>query len=183
MTPHPCTSQHCGRRHRRLVTCVLALLLPAANASVGSSGISRNGAVSTVAAQGAAVPAPLSGFDATSLTGTRVGIEALLGQPTVLIVTPGRDAAESTRAWAQALRGRLKPAQVRVRDLIAIDLPFFLSRDDALSRAREKIPAHYHDMTWLSTDTTIEQAFEIPREAGEASVLVLGPRGEVRASA
>lgn len=172
--------------HRRflarcIATCALALPLPAAFVFAAPAG--PGVAPSTVAAQGASAPAALSEFDATSLAGKRVGVDALLGQPTVLIVTPSRDAAESTRAWAQALRGRLAPAQVRIRDLIAIDLPFFMSRDDALARAKEKIPARYHDMTWLSTDTTIERAFGIPRDAGEATVLVLGPRGQVHARA
>lgn len=128
-----------------------------------------------------AAPGVLSKFDATSLTGEKVTEDKLLGQPTVLIVTPSRDAAEETRKWAQALMGRIDPGKVRVRDVIALDLPFFMSESDALGRARDKIPQRYHDMTWLSNEPTIERAFDIPRSSGEAFVLVLGADGQVRA--
>ncbi|WP_189453646.1 hypothetical protein [Cognatilysobacter bugurensis] len=169
----------------RAAACALALAGLTAFAAPAFSAGSRAPVVATgqAGASGASIPPSLAKFDAASLTGQRVDASALVGQPTVLIVTPTRDAAESTRAWAEALRGRLSTKQVRVRDLIAIDLPFFMSRDDALSRARDKIPAKYHDMTWLSVDTTVESAFNIPRDAGQATVLVLDSQGDVRARA
>ena len=41
--------------------------------------------------------APWSSFMATTLSGEKINSEKLLGQPTLLIVTPSRNAAESTR--------------------------------------------------------------------------------------
>lgn len=118
-------------------------------------------------------------FDATVLTGERVTEQKLLGQPTVLIVTPSKEAAEETRAWAKALRGRVDLDQVRVRDVLAIDLPFFMSESDALSRARARIPKQYHDMTWLTSEQTLESALDIPPSSEAPTVLVLGPQGQV----
>lgn len=128
-----------------------------------------------------ASPAALSNFDATALSGGKVTERQLLGQPSVLIVTPSRDAAAQTREWAQALMGRIDPDQVRVRDVIAVDLPFFMSESDALGRAREKIPQRFHAMTWLTAESTIERAFDVPDSSNQAFVFVLGPDGNVKA--
>lgn len=135
----------------------------------------------------AAVPAGIAAqdtgalpqFDATVLTGERVTEQKLLGQPTVLIVTPSREAAEETRAWAKSLEGRVDLGQVRVRDVLAIDLPFFISESDALEKARERIPKEYHDMTWLTSEQTLESALNIPPSSEDPTVLVLGPQGQV----
>ncbi|MFC0677797.1 hypothetical protein ACFFGH_08095 [Lysobacter korlensis] len=125
--------------------------------------------------------AELSSFDATVLTGEKVTEAQLLGQPMVLIVTPSRDAAEQTRQWANALMGRIDPEQIKVRDVIAVDLPFFMSESDALGRAKEKIPQRFHDMTWLTAESTIERAFNVPDSSEQAFVFVLGSNGEVMA--
>ncbi len=71
----------------------------------------------------------------------------LLGKPTILIVAPSTDAAAQTRAWAKALRSRINPAKVQVRDVIALYLPYFMDGSDALGRAKKKIPQRYHDKT------------------------------------
>jgi len=54
------------------------------------------------------------------------------------IVTPSTDAAKDTRLWVEALRKNVDQSGVRVRDVFAIDLPFFMSEDDAIGRAKEK---------------------------------------------
>lgn len=118
-------------------------------------------------------------FEATSLTGQHVTEEQLLGQPTILIVTPSRDAAAQTRAWANALRSRIDPTKVRVRDVIALDLPFFMSERDALGRAKAKIPQRYHDQTWLSGQKVLENALGIPTDSPKAFVLALDANGRV----
>lgn len=118
-------------------------------------------------------------FHATSLTGHRVTQKQLLGQPTILIVTPSTDAAAQTRAWAKALRSRIDPAKVRVRDVIAVDLPFFISVSDAVGRAKKKIPQRYHDQTWLSGQEVLENALGIPPDSHKAFVLSLDAQGQV----
>ena len=40
-------------------------------------------------------------FTATALTGEKVSAAQLIGQPTILIVTPSKDAAKNTRLWAE----------------------------------------------------------------------------------
>lgn len=122
---------------------------------------------------------PLPSFQATALSGESVSEAQLLGQPTVLVVTPSRDASEETKAWAKALMDALDPQQVRVRDVIAIDLPFFMSEQDALDRARDKIPQRFHDKTWLLAEPVLEQALDIPTESAQAWVLVFDARGKV----
>lgn len=121
----------------------------------------------------------LPSFEATALTGQTVTEEKLIGQPSVLIVTPSRGAAEQTREWAQALRKNINQDKVRVRDVLALDLPFFISESDAIGRAKEKIPKQYHDQTWLLNESSLEQALNIPPSSEDAFVLVLNAEGKV----
>ena len=127
----------------------------------------------------AAVDSPIPAFEATSLMGHKVTEAQLLGQPTVLIVTPSKAAAEQTRQWAEALRRALEPKSIRVRDVLAIDLPFFISEADAVGRAKEKIPARYHDQTWLLAEESLERALGIPTGSAQAFVFVLDGGGRI----
>jgi hypothetical protein len=121
----------------------------------------------------------LPSIEATTLTGETVTGKNLLGQPAILIVTPSRDAAEETRQWVQALRKNLDPSEVKVRDVLALDLPFFISEQEALDRARQKIPQKYHDQTWLLAESALEQALNVPDSSEEAYVFALNPQGQV----
>ncbi len=116
-------------------------------------------------------------FSATALTGRSMTSADLLGKPTVLILTPSKEAASDTRKWAQALRGQLAD-DVRV---LAIDLPFFMSESDAIGRAKEKIPARYYDQTWLMSSQTLESALGVPPSSANAFVFVLNAQGHVMA--
>lgn len=73
---------------------------------------------------------PVPDFTATALTGEKVSAAQLIGQPTILIVTPSTDAARDTRLWAEALRTNIDQSAVRIRDVLAIDLPFFMSEEE-----------------------------------------------------
>jgi hypothetical protein len=121
----------------------------------------------------------LPSFKATALTGQVVTEEKLLGHPTVLIVTPSKAAAEETRQWVQALRKNINQQKIMVRDVLAIDLPFFMSEKDALGRAKEKIPKRYHDQTYLLSESALEESLNIPRSSEDAFVLVLNSQGKV----
>jgi hypothetical protein len=90
---------------------------------------------------GAAPNSPIPSFEATTLSGEKVTDAKLIGQPTILIVTPSKAAAEDTRKWANALRENLDQKSIRVHDMLAIDLPFFMSEDDAIGIAKKKILA------------------------------------------
>ncbi len=142
------------------ITLALALLAPAGAWSQLSS-------------------SPIPDFTATALTGQKVSAAQLIGQQTILIVTPSRDAARDTRLWAEALRKNVDPRAVRIRDVLAIDLPFFMSEKDAIGRAKEKIPARYHDQTWISGESNLESALNIPRDSADAFVFVLDAQGKV----
>ncbi len=123
----------------------------------------------------------VTNFEATSLTGEHVTQQQLFGQPTVLIVTPSKAAAKQTREWAKSLRSRFDTKHIKVRDVIAINLPFFISESYAVGRAKQKIPKRYYDQTWLSGDQVLENALHIPTESKKAFVLVLDSQGRVLA--
>lgn len=132
-----------------------------------------------LACGGPALAASLPQFQATALTGHAVRSEQLLGRPTLLIVTPSRQAAPATRAWVKALRKKIDPSRYHVRDVLAIDLPFFLSEQEALRQARKKIPSRYHDRTWLLDSAVLEKQLGIPRDSTEAYLLVLDRNGRI----
>ncbi len=136
--------------------------------------------LATAAAAPGSPTSAIPAFDATSLTGQSIHRADLLGQPTVLIVTPGRDAAPSTRAWAKALRSGLGK-DVRMRDVLAVDLPFFMDEHDAISRAKAKIPKRYYDQTWLTSKDTLTTALGVGSDAAQAQVFVLDAQGRVAA--
>lgn len=145
--------------------------------SIALAALSFTGAANAVPGS---TTSPIPAFEATSLTGQSIHRADLLGQPTVLIVTPGRDAAASTRAWAMALRSRLG-GDARVRDVLAVDLPFFMDEQDALSRAKAKIPERYYDQTWLTSKDTLTDALGVGSDAAHAQVFVLDDQGHVAA--
>lgn len=122
---------------------------------------------------------PLPSFSATALTGQTVTRDDLIGQRTVLIMTPSREAAEDTRQWAHKLRKTLDTTKVRVRDVIAVNLPFFISEQYAVSRARDQIPSRYYKQTWLTGGSKLETALGIPTDSEQAFVFVLDARGRV----
>lgn len=121
----------------------------------------------------------IPGFTAAALTGEKVSAAQLIGQPTILIVTPSKDAAKDTRLWVEALRKNVDQSNVRIRDVLAIDLPFFISEEYAIAQAKEKIPARYHDQTWLLTESNLKSALNIPRDSVRAFVFVLNTQGKV----
>ncbi|WP_341303662.1 hypothetical protein [Pseudomonas sp. TMP25] len=122
---------------------------------------------------------PIPDFTATALTGEKVSAAQLIGQPTILIVTPSTDAAKHTRLWAKALRKNIDQTRVRIRDVLAIDLPFFMSEEDAIGRAKEKIPLRYQDQTWILNEASLESALNIPRDSAKAFVFVLDAQGSI----
>lgn len=119
-------------------------------------------------------------FSATALSGRKVTDADLVGQRTVLILTPSKKAASDTRMWAKALRDEFDRT-VRVRDVLAIDLPFFMSESDAIGHAKEKIPARYYDQTWLMSNEVLESALGVPASSREAFVFVFDAKGRVAA--
>lgn len=117
-------------------------------------------------------------FSATALTGQAVTKADLVGAPTVLILTPSKKAAIDTRLWVKELHSSLDH-YVRVRDVLAIDLPFFMSESDALGRAKGKIPGRYYDQTWLMSSETLESALGVPVSSPKAFVFVLDRQGNI----
>ncbi|GHA19750.1 hypothetical protein [Oceanisphaera arctica] len=128
---------------------------------------------------GAAPNSPIPSFEATALSGEKITDAKLIGQPMILIITPSKAAAGDTRKWANALRENLDPKSIRIRDVLAVDLPFFMSEADAIGRAKEKIPARYYDQTWILDETSLETALNIPTGSASAYVIVLDSEGQI----
>lgn len=122
---------------------------------------------------------PWPSFMATTLSGEKVDSDKLIGQPTLLILTPSRNAAESTREWASKLRVKIDQSKYRVRDVLAVDLPFFMSEEDVIGRAKEKIPQRYHDQTWILNSQIMEDALGVPSDSEEAVIVVLDQNGNL----
>ena len=136
-------------------------------------------ALLVAASVGAAPGSPIPSFEATALTGEKVTDAKLIGQPTILIVTPSKAAAGDTRKWANALRENLDQKAIRIRDVLAVDVPFFMSESDVIGRAKEKIPARYYDQTWIFAKTKLETALDIPTDSASAFVMVLDSQGQI----
>lgn len=129
----------------------------------------------SVVADNASVPV----FQATVLSGATVNSDVLIGQPTLLIITPSRDAAAATRKWANYLSKNLQLNKLMVRNIICLELPFFLSASDVIDKAREKVPQQYHDQTWLVDGTELENALNVPPRSDQAFIFLLGSNGEI----
>jgi len=124
---------------------------------------------------------PWPAFTATQLNGEKVESNMLIGQPTLLILTPSRDAAESSRAWVNALRSKIDQSKYRIRDVLAVNLPFFLSEEDVIDQAKKKVPKRYHDQTWILNSQVMETALDVPADSEMAVIIVLDKNGNMAA--
>ncbi|WP_434926285.1 hypothetical protein [Shewanella sp. HL-SH2] len=122
---------------------------------------------------------PWPSFTATTLNGEKVDSNKLIGQPTLLILTPSRNAATSTREWANTLRSNIDHTQYRVRDVLAVNLPFFMSEEDLIGTAKESVPQRYHDQTWILNSQIMESALGVPSDSDEAVIVVLDKNGNL----
>jgi hypothetical protein len=132
-----------------------------------------------ICAGGADTEVPWESFTATTLTHKKVNSSALLGQPTLLIITPSKAAADSTKAWTNALEKALEGKKLLIRAVLTINLPFFMSEADAVGRAREVVPERYYDQTWILDSQIMEEALDIRPESKLAVVMVLDTSGSI----
>jgi hypothetical protein len=122
---------------------------------------------------------PWPSFTATTLSGEKVDSDKLIGQPTLLILTPSGNAAGSTREWVKTLRSKIDQSKYRVRDVLAVDLPFFMSEEDAIGKAKERVPKRYHDQTWILNSQIMEATLGVPSDSDEAVIVVLDKNGNL----
>ncbi|MBI2395592.1 MAG: hypothetical protein HYV09_38860 [Deltaproteobacteria bacterium] len=101
-------------------------------------------AATTAAAAAPKPPEPFPLFIARDVTGQRQSTATWRGAPTLVVAITDRRASDAMRAWFQDAEKRA-PA-VRLKGLISIRVPFFISDSYARARARESIPMkHWHD--------------------------------------
>ena len=130
-------------------------------------------------AQGADLDIPWASFTATTLADKKVESSQLVGQPTLLMITPSKAAGDSTKAWGAALEDKLDDKRIRIRSVLTIDLPFFMSESDAISHAKEVIPERYYDKTWLLDSQIMEEALDIRSDSKSAIILVIDAGGTI----
>jgi predicted transcriptional regulator len=79
----------------------------------------------------------------------------------------------------KALRSKIDQSKYRVRDVLAVDLPFFMSEEDAIERTKEKVPKRYHDQTWILNSQIMEDALGVPSDSEEAVIVVQDTNGNL----
>jgi hypothetical protein len=117
-------------------------------------------------------------FKARALSGGHRTEQDLLGQPTVLVITPTKTAARESKRWGEELQEAMPP-RVALRALLAVDIPFFVPDDFAVRKAQEKVPARLWDRTWLLTHGKIEEKLGLPDGAAEPFVFALDADGRI----
>lgn len=54
-----------------------------------------------------------------------------------------------------------------------------MSEEDAIDRAKEKVPQRYHDQTWILNSQIMEGALGVPSDSEEAVIVVLDKDGNL----
>ncbi|WP_231388417.1 MULTISPECIES: hypothetical protein [unclassified Pseudoalteromonas] len=54
-----------------------------------------------------------------------------------------------------------------------------MSEEDAIGRAKEKVPQRYHDQTWILNSQVMEEALGVPSDSDEAVIVVLDKNGDL----
>ncbi len=66
-----------------------------------------------------------------------------------------------------------------VIDILAIQLPFFISENTAIEEAKKKIPKQYWSRTWFVSGSNLEQGLGIAAESEKVRVIVLSAASEI----
>ncbi|GAA3948420.1 hypothetical protein [Allohahella marinimesophila] len=135
--------------------------------------------LATLSLEPAAASAPWPDFAAINLNKEPVQSSSLIGQRTIVIVTPSEEAADSTQRWVEALRSEVEEDAFRVRTLITLDLPFFVSVEAAVGDAKEVVPEEFHDQTWILDSDVLEDAIGVERGSSRAAVIILDSQGNM----
>lgn len=135
--------------------------------------------VTSMAASAPALGETFPPFQGMSLTGVPISKADLTGKQAILIVTPSQKAVRETQLWAQVLDAHIDQRTVLIRDILAIELPFYMSHEALVKRVKEKIPVQYHHQTWIPDNTHVKHALHIPTRAANTYVFVLDADGNV----
>jgi predicted transcriptional regulator len=77
------------------------------------------------------------------------------------------------------LQSKIDQSKYLVRDVLAVDLPFFMSEEDAIGLAKEKVSPRYHDQTWILNSQIMEDALGVAHDSEEAVIVVLDKNGNL----
>ncbi|WP_415231201.1 hypothetical protein [Psychromonas sp.] len=77
------------------------------------------------------------------------------------------------------MQSKIDQSKYLVRDVLAVDLPFFMSEEDAIGLAKEKISTRYHDQTWILNSQVMEDALGVVSDSDQAVIVVLDKNGNL----
>ena len=117
-------------------------------------------------------------FRATALSGERRTERDVVGQDTVLVITPTKGAAHECKLWGETLERKL-PSRIALWALLALERPFFVPEKFFLRKAQEKVPESLWGRTWLLMHGTIEKQLGVPEEAEEPYVFAFSSEGRI----
>lgn len=113
-----------------------------------------------------------------TLSGKPVSRNDLLGQSTLVVLTPSRKDRKESGRWFKVLSQTFSD-KVRILDIVLIDPPFFMSEKEILARARKAVPKKHWDETWLIPDVRQGGNNKTPENSEKIYVYVLDEDGDV----
>ncbi len=113
-----------------------------------------------------------------SLSGRPISRKDLLGQPTLVVLTPSRKDRKLSGRWFKILSETFS-SNVRIRDIVLIDPPFFMSEQEFVARARKAVPRKHWDETWLVPDVRQGENNDLSEQSEKTYVYVLDSEGDV----
>ena len=119
-------------------------------------------------------------FTSTDLHGREVTTREWLRGRSLLVVTTDREGSERSRAWLEAAVQRAPPA-LRLRSIVSLHLPFFVSVGMARGQARMQVPRAAWGDTLLDVRGQSAQALRLTTSR-EPYVFVIDADGRVVAS-
>lgn len=130
-----------------------------------------------------AAPKPSEAFPlfiARDVAGQKQSTATFRGAPTLVLAITDRGAGDAMRAWFEGAQKRAPT--VRLKGLISIEVPSFISDDFVRARARESIPKSRWQDNLLDTHLGIAQVLSLP-ESDVPWAFVLDAQGRVVAAA
>lgn len=120
-------------------------------------------------------------FTATDLHGRQVSTREWLRGRSLVVVTTDREGSDLSRAWMEAAVQRALP-ELRLRAIVSLHLPFFVSAAMARGQARKQVPQAAWGDTLLDIRGQSAKRLRLPTSR-EPYVFVIDAEGRVVASA
>jgi hypothetical protein len=114
-----------------------------------------------------------------NLRGEAISREALLGSPSVIVITPDLEAAASSRKWMEMLTGELNVSNVQVRQALFLYTEHYASEREMMRQAKRSFPSQQWARTWIVFDLDLFGVVDESDLSDESMVLVLDSSGRI----